>query len=55
VIFTRRSERDVVYSSEGDDELDTRPRLLVKIVAAILALAMFVLFTNLFFSLVLGR
>ncbi|MEA2446618.1 MAG: hypothetical protein QOK47_255 [Actinomycetota bacterium] len=56
VIFTRGSRTDdTVVSSESEDELDTRTRPIVRIVAAILVVSLFILMTDLFFSLVLNR
>jgi hypothetical protein len=57
VIFTRGSgsDDDTVFSSNPEEELDTRPRPIVRIVAAILVISLFILMTDLFVSLVLNR
>jgi hypothetical protein len=55
VIFTRRPDPDEAFSSDPEDELDTTPRPVVRIVAAILIISLFILMTDLFFSLVLNR
>jgi hypothetical protein len=62
VIFVRRPReersRTVISSDAGfdeDDRLDRGPTPLVRVVAAILVVALFILMTDLFVSLVLGR